>query len=159
MKHLSLTGDPAITCFSCSPSTDTEGTERQTFYISAKFHWWESELPTTLSLKTWLILGLVDTWHSNCPASLALVNLSLRVFCPRLAWSCVNVWCLETFINAKIRCKPDGDQLKSLVVDIFFVADEERIAVRISHPGYLALLQLKLYNLSFADFTEKNLCQ
>ena len=66
--------------------------------------------------------------------------------------------CLET-CNAKIRCKPDGDQLKSLVVDIFFVADEERIAVRISHPGYLALAQLKLYNLSFADFTKKNLCR
>ena len=152
MKHLSLTGEPAITCFSCSPSTDTEGTEIQTFYISAKFYWWESELPTTLSLKTWLILGLVDTWHSNFPASLALLNLSLRVFCPRLV--CRSVFCLET-CNAKIRCKPDGDQLKSLVVDIFFVADEERIAVRISHPGYLALAQLKLYNLSFADFTTK----
>ena len=70
---------------------------------------------------------------------------------------CRGVLCLETS-NAKIRCKPDGDQLKSLVVDIFFVADEERIAVRISHPGYLmALLQLKLYNLSFADFTKKSL--
>ena len=65
--------------------------------------------------------------------------------------------CLETF-NAKRRCKPDGDQLKSLIADVFFVADEERIAVRSSHPGYLgstALLQLNLYNLSFADFTEK----
>ena len=27
IKHLSSTGDPAITCFSCSPSTDTDGTE------------------------------------------------------------------------------------------------------------------------------------
>ena len=26
MKHLSWTGDPAITCFSFSPSTDTDGT-------------------------------------------------------------------------------------------------------------------------------------
>ena len=31
MKHFSFTGDPAITCFSCSPSTDTEGTEVQIF--------------------------------------------------------------------------------------------------------------------------------
>lgn len=26
MKHFSWTGDPAITCFSFSPSTDTDGT-------------------------------------------------------------------------------------------------------------------------------------
>ena len=27
MKHLRCTGEPAITCFSCSPSTDTDGTD------------------------------------------------------------------------------------------------------------------------------------
>ena len=37
MKHLSSTGDPAITCFSCSPSTDTDGTERKLFVIVLKF--------------------------------------------------------------------------------------------------------------------------
>ena len=40
--------------------------------------------PTTVSLKTWLILGLVDTWHSKVPASVAFVNFSFNVFCPRL---------------------------------------------------------------------------
>ena len=36
MKHFSFTGDPAITCFSCSPSTDTEGTEIQNSYLPSK---------------------------------------------------------------------------------------------------------------------------
>ena len=43
--------------------------------------------PTTVSLKTWLILGLVDTWHSKVPASVAFVNFSFNVFCPRLKCS------------------------------------------------------------------------
>ena len=41
-------------------------------------------LPTTLSSKTWLIFGFVETWHSKVPASVALVNFNLRVFWPRL---------------------------------------------------------------------------
>ena len=46
--------------------------------------WRELFLPTTVSLKTWLIFGFVETWHSKVPASVALVNFNLRVFCPRL---------------------------------------------------------------------------
>ena len=49
MKHFSLTGDPAITCFSCSPSTDTEGTEVQILFLEivghfyARFYNWKSK--------------------------------------------------------------------------------------------------------------------
>ena len=41
-------------------------------------------LPTTVSLKTWLIFGFVETWHSKLPASEALENFNFNVFCPRL---------------------------------------------------------------------------
>ena len=33
MKHLSWTSEPAITCFSCWPSTETEGTEIKEKYL------------------------------------------------------------------------------------------------------------------------------
>ena len=41
-------------------------------------------LPTTVRENVLLILGLVETWHSKLPASLAELNLSLSVKSPGL---------------------------------------------------------------------------
>ena len=41
--------------------------------------------------------------------------------------------------------KPSGDQLKSLVINIFFMSYEERVAVIVPHPRYLR----RHHNFSF----------
>ena len=79
-------------------------------------------LPTTVSLNVWLILGFVETWHSNFPASVALVNFSFKVFWPLLKKSSQRIL-LRNLFN-RHRHLPSWDQFKSLIIDVFFISDK-----------------------------------
>ena len=95
--------------------------------------------PTTVSSKTWLILGFVETWHSKSPASEAFVNLSLSVFWPRLR--------SRTYLLLNVLYKiykflpPARHELEPLVVDVFLFSNKQWISVTGSHPGNLGRTQ------------------
>ena len=95
--------------------------------------------PTTVSSKTWLILGLVDTWHSKSPASEAFVNLSLSVFWPRLRWRTLRL--LNVLYKIYKFLQPARHELEPLVVDVFLFSNKQWISVAGSHPGNLGRTQ------------------
>lgn len=89
--------------------------------------------PTTVSLKTWLILGFVETWHSKSPASEAFVNLSLRVFWPRLRLIHV---LFQTF-SENITSLPSRHKVKALITDVFLFSYIEWVTIICTHPRHL----------------------
>ncbi len=163
MKHLSCTSEPAITCFSCWPSTETDGTEMKIsilMVVPTKVNFIQNLLnkvnipsccicnflaflffkilfniysPTTVSLKTWLILGFVETWHSKSPASEAFVNLSLRVFWPRLRLIHV---LFQTF-SENITSLPSRHKVKALITNVFLFSYVEWVTIICTHPRHL----------------------
>ena len=89
--------------------------------------------PTTVSLKTWLILGFVETWHSKSPASEAFVNLSLRVFWPRLRLIHV---LFQTF-SENITSLPSRHKVKALITNVFLFSYIEWVTIICTHPRHL----------------------
>ena len=97
-------------------------------------------IPTTVSLNIWLILGFVETWHSKFPASVALVNFSFKVFCPRLKKSVPRL----LLKNLSNRHPPSWDQLESLIIDVFFFSNKKRISIKSPHPWNLPFKAVNL---------------
>ena len=87
-------------------------------------------LPTTVNWNIWLIFGFVETWHSKLPASVALVNFSFKVFCPRLKKS----FLLKNISNGH---PPSWYQLKSLIIDVFFISNKKGISIKRPYPRNL----------------------
>ena len=97
--------------------------------------WVLNYLPNIFYVNIWLILVAVETWHSTFPASEAFVNLNFKVFWPLLNHD-------SLFLTKILFILPPWYKLKSLIIVIFFITNEERIAIRRCHQGNLQLILL-----------------